>query len=99
MLATRTTSCIETSTRSGSPDASAASTAYAVSPPTWAYPVGSVQRTGGRSGAPVAYMFPLDALTPRSEAPQPDPGPGRPNGGTPTPTAPGARAGASADAP
>ena len=31
-------------------------------------PVGSVQRTGARSGSPVQYMFPLAAITPRSDA-------------------------------
>src|SRR3979411_2282833 len=67
MLATNTTSCIEMSMRCGEPDASAVSTAKAVSAPTCAYPDGSVHRTGGRSGSPVAYMFPLAAMTPRSD--------------------------------
>jgi hypothetical protein len=99
MFETNTTSCIDTSTRCGAPDASAVSTANAVSAPTCAYPDGSLQRTGGRSGSPVAYMFPLDAMTPRSEARQPARGPVRPKGVTLTQIASGARAGSSSSAP
>src|SRR6266540_3102171 len=99
MLATNTTSCIETSTRSGAPEASAASTAYAVSPPTCAYPDGSLHRTGGRSGSPVAYMFPLAAITPRSDARHPERGPVRPNGVTLAQTACGAVSGSRSKAP
>ena len=47
----------------------------AASGPTWDQAVGSVQRTGARSGSPVQYMFPVDAMTPRSLAFQPRPGP------------------------
>ncbi len=68
MLATSTTSCIDTSTRCGRPVHSAVSAANAASGPVCAYAVGSVQRTGARSGSPVQYMFPVAAITPRSEA-------------------------------
>ena len=47
---------------------SAVSAANAASGPVCAYAVGSVQRTGARSGSPVQYMFPVAAITPRSEA-------------------------------
>src|SRR5680860_392587 len=99
MLATKTTSCIETSTRWGSPDASAVSAANAVSGPVWAYADGSLHRTGGRSGSPVQYMFPLAAITPRSDPRQRARGPTRPNGVTLTHTASGARSGSSTSAP
>src|SRR5256886_13410250 len=99
MLATNTTSCIEMSMRCGEPDASAVSTPNAVSAPTCAYPDGSVHLTGGRSGSPVAYMFPLAAMTPRSDARQPACGPVPPNGVTRAQTAPEARAGSRSNVP
>ena len=99
MLATNTTSCIEMSMRFGEPEASAVSTANAVSAPTCAYPDGSLHRTGGRSGSPVAYMFPLDAITPRSDARQPACGPVAPNGVTRAQTAREARAGSRSNVP
>src|SRR2546421_4861248 len=99
MLATNTTSCIEMSMRCGEPDASAVSTANAVSAPTCAYPDGSLHRTGGRSGSPVAYMFPLDAIPPGSDARQPACGPVAPNGVTRAQTAREARAGSRSNVP
>ena len=82
MFATSTHSCIERSMRCGCPVHSAVSTANAASPPVCAYPDGSVHRTGGRSGLPVGYMFPLLARTPRSDARHEARGPVRPNGVT-----------------
>ena len=94
-----TASCADTSTCWGRPDASAVSAAIAASGPTWAQPVGSVHRTGGRSGSPVQYMLPVDAMTPRSPAFQPACGPVQPNGVTETHTACGATAGSTSSAP
>ncbi len=70
--------------------------AIAVSGPTCAQAVGSVQRTGGLSGSPVQYMFPVEAMTPRSVAFHADRGPSSPNGVTETHTALGAAPGSTA---
>ena len=69
-----TASWAETSTTWGRPEASALKVATTASGPTWDHAVGSVHRTGARSGSPVQYMFPVDAITPRSVARQPRPG-------------------------
>ena len=61
-------------------------------------PSARVHRTGARSGSPVQYMFPVDAITPRSPAFQPRPGPvGAEGGDTFTHTAPGAAGGIGVD--
>src|SRR5713226_2243725 len=99
MFATITASCIDTSTRCGRPLASAVNAATATSGPTWAYPDGSVQRTGARSGSPVANMLPLAAITPRSDARQPALGPSDPNGVTTTHTESGASCGSASMVP
>src|SRR5579863_1898569 len=88
-----TASCAETSTTWGRPEARALNVATTASGPTWAQAVGSVHRTGARSGSPVQYMFPVDAMTPRSLALQLARGPSTPNGVTRTHTASGARPG------
>ena len=81
MFATSTTSCIDTSTRCGAPARTARSAPRTRPPgPVCAYAVGSVQRTGARSGSPVQYMFPVAAITPRSEARHAARGPSSPNG-------------------
>src|SRR5580658_1215082 len=51
----------------------------AASGPTCDHAVGSVHRTGARSWSPVQYMFPVDAMTPRSPAFHPAFGPVSPN--------------------
>src|SRR4051794_31827500 len=85
MLATSTTSCSDTSTSSGrTPDATAVSTANAVSDAPCAYAALPAHRTGARSGSPVQYMFPDDAITPRSDACHDERGPLDPNGVTTT---------------
>ncbi len=94
-----TASWAETSTTWGRPEASALSAATAASGPTWDQAVGSVQRTGARSGSPVQYMFPVDAMTPRSLARHRARGPSDPKGVTRTHAASGARAGSSSRAP
>ena len=99
MEAIITASWAETSTIWGRPEASAVSAATAASGPVCAQAVGSVQRTGARSGSPVQYMFPVEAITPRSLAFHRDRGPSRPKGVTWTHTAPGARAGSTSRAP
>ncbi len=99
MFAISTTSCIDTSTRWARPVHSAVSAANAASPPVCAYAVGSVQRTGARSGSPVQNMLPLAAITPRSDARHDERGPSRPNGVMLTHTASGARAGSSCSVP
>src|SRR5258708_1095297 len=93
MLAENGVSCMETSTRCGRPVQSPVNAANAASGPVWAYPDGSVHRTGARSGSPVQYMLALAAITPRSLACQPARGPVPPNAGTLTHTPSGATAG------
>ncbi len=94
-----TASWADTSTTWGRPEASALNAATTASGPTWAQAVGSVHRTGARSGSPVQYMFPVDAITPRSLALHAARGPSDPNGVTRTHTAPGAAAGSRSSAP
>ena len=94
-----TASWAETSTIWGRPEASAVSVATTASGPTWDQAVGSVQRTGARSGSPVQYMLPVDAITPRSVARHRARGPSDPKGVTRTHTASGARAGSISRAP
>src|SRR4051812_12378362 len=85
MLATSTTSCSDTSTSSGrTPDASALNAANAVSDAPCAYAALPADRTGARSGSPVQYMFPDDAITPRSDARHDERGPCNPKGVTAT---------------
>src|SRR3954452_12756866 len=98
MLAIETTSCIETSTSAGrTPEASAVIAANAVSAAVCAYAASPAQRTGGRSGSPVAHRFPEAAMTPRSEARHDDRGPVAPNGVTVTQTEPAAAVSARAE--
>ncbi len=80
MEAIITASWADTSTNWGRPEARALRVAMAASGPTWAHAVGSVQRTGARSGSPVQYMFPVEAMTPRSLAIHAGPGPVEPEG-------------------
>ena len=74
----------------GRPAARPVSAANAISGPPWATDAGHAGRTGARSASPVAYMFPDDAMTPRSDARHVALGPSRPNGVTSTQTARGA---------
>src|SRR4051812_28801991 len=91
MFAIDTTSCIDTSTSTGRlPDASALIAANAASGAVCANAASPAQRTGGRSGSPVAHRLPEAAITPRSDARHDDRGPSAPNGVTLTQTAPGA---------
>ena len=92
-----TDSWAETSTTWGRPEASAVSAAMAASGPTCAHAVGSVQRTGARSGSPVQYMFPVDAITPRSLARHRGAGPVGAEGGDAQPTRRRGRAAGSSD--
>src|SRR5580698_54215 len=99
MEAIITASCAETSTTWGRPEARPVRAAMAASGPTWDQAVGSVQRTGARSGSPVQYMFPVEAMTPRSPAFHPERGPSPPKAVTLTHTAPGAVDGSTTRAP
>ena len=94
-----TASWAETSTTWGRPEANALGRPPRPRGPTCDQAVGSVQRTGARSGSPVQYMFPVEAITPRSLARHRHRGPSAPNGVTWTQTAPGARAGSTSRAP
>src|SRR4051812_17169314 len=88
MFAIDTTSCIDTSTSAGRlPDASALIAANAVSGAVCAYAASPAQRTGARSGSPVAHRLPDAAITPRSDARHDERGPSAPNGVTLTQTA------------
>ncbi len=89
--ATMTASWIDTSICCGRPVASPVRAAKAASGPTCANATGSAQRTGGRSGSPVAKRLPVEARIPRSPARHPARGPVRPKGERWTHTAPGAR--------
>ena len=90
---------METSTCWGRPEASPVRAAKAISAPEWATDAGQAGRTGALSGSPVAYMFPDDAMTPRSDARHVARGPVRPNGVTSTQTACGALARSAAGMP
>ena len=93
MLATRTVSCIETSTCCGTPLARAVRAAVTASGEPWQNATGSAHRTGSRSGSPVAKRLPVVAIVVRSLAIQSLLGPSAPNGVTSTHTAPGASSG------